>query len=161
MNPKQKQKYEVINHFRQLILNLCLNTFLLTRSLVTPRRTLLGKHKKTAELFPLKSLMNEKIKNDEKFFRRRVVGSAESWMERKGAKMRKGEWNIKNWEPFMLNLFFMLGLPEIFLSRLGWAVVMAEISLPGFCPKLLSSFGPFFSRRFFSKKENTLGVFIT
>lgn len=33
----------------------------------------------------------------------------------KKEKLRKGEWKyIKNWEPFMLNLFFMLGLPEIF-----------------------------------------------
>lgn len=69
--------------------------------------------------------MNEKgkkleIKNDEKFFPWVLSESEEK--EEKNCE-RENE-NIKNWEPFMLNLFFMLGLPEIFFHVAflsGWS----------------------------------------
>lgn len=65
----------------------------------------------------------------------------------KGKEEKRENENIKNWEPFMLNLFFMLGLPEIFPLPPERAVVIPPIPSP-FGPKLL-----FLSWTFFEKKR--------
>lgn len=130
-----------------------------------PRRTLLTANTKNGWAFFPRIVNERKIKNDEKFFPRGVVGSAESWMERKGAKMRKGEWNIKNWEPFMLNLFFMLGLPEIFLpfggGRSWWRKSRSPSRSPAFVRKCFLLLDLFFSTLFFEKEKHIESFFIT
>lgn len=114
---------------------------------------------KRLSFFPSpRSLMNGKIKNDENFLFFSSVGT--SRMGRRGWR-RKCEWGRiehKKWEPFMLNLFFMLGLPEISPSPLlartsGWR-------LRANSTRLLSEIVISFSWTFFRKKSHWI-FFIT
>lgn len=97
---------------------------------------------KTAELFSSPFVNERKIKNDENFF---------PWVQKKEAKKN----GIKKLGAFMLNLFFMLGLPEIFCCCLiglsGW---LAGAMIARNSPRLLSKIVISFLDLFFRKKEH-------
>lgn len=118
---------------------------------------------KAAELFCCLHYVNErKIKNDENFFPWVLVGVRADGATAAAKKMRRGERNIKNWEPLCWIYFSCSACPR-FLSSPRFAHGLLEGSrralflefCSGFCLKSL-----FLSRTFFWKKiKNTLNFF--